>query len=57
MLLLNHFVPVDFDRAALLAEVRADYAGPIVIGEDLLTVDVPCRAVSYERLALGLGSG
>jgi ribonuclease Z len=56
MLLLNHFVPVDFDRAALLAEVRADYAGPIVIGEDLLSLDVPSRAVSYESLTLGLGS-
>jgi len=56
MLLLNHFVPVDFDRAALLAEVRADYAGPIVLGEDLLTVDVPNRAVSYDSLMLGLGS-
>jgi ribonuclease Z len=57
MLLLNHFVPVDFDREALLREVAADFAGPIVIGEDLLTVDVPRRAVSYEGLHLGLGSG
>jgi ribonuclease Z len=57
MLLLNHFVPVDFDREALLIEVRADFAGPIVIGEDLLTVDVPRHAVSYEGLHLGLGSG
>ena len=47
-LLLNHFVPVDFDREALLAEVRADFAGPIVIGDDLLTIDVPRRVVSYE---------
>jgi ribonuclease Z len=57
MLLLNHFVPVDFDREALLREVSADFAGPIVIGEDLLTVDVPRRAVFYEGLRLGLGSG
>jgi ribonuclease BN (tRNA processing enzyme) len=57
MLLLNHFVPVDFDRAALLAEVRADFEGPIVIGEDLLTVDVPSRMVRYEDLTFGLGSG
>jgi ribonuclease Z len=57
MLLLNHFVPVDFDREALLREVAADFAGPVVIGEDLLTVDVPRRAVSYEGLQLGLGSG
>ena len=57
VLLLNHFVPVDFDRTALLAEVRADYAGPVIVGEDLLTIDVPRRAVSYKGLAPGLGSG
>jgi len=56
MLLLNHFVPVDFDRSALLAEVAADFAGPIVVGEDLLTIDVTRRAVSYEGLHLALGS-
>ncbi len=57
MLLLNHFVPVDFDREALLAEVRADFAGPVVIGEDLLTIDVGSRTVTYRDLQLGLGSG
>jgi len=55
MLLLNHFVPVEFDHDALLREVRADYRGPVVIGEDLLTVDVPRRAVVYRDLHLGLG--
>lgn len=39
-LVLNHFVPVKFDEAALHAEVRRDYAGPIVIGADLLHIDV-----------------
>jgi ribonuclease Z len=57
LLLLNHFVPVEFDRAALLREVAADFAGPIVIGEDLLTIDVPRRAVSHDHVTLGLGSG
>jgi hypothetical protein len=46
LLVLNHFVPVPFDRDALLGEVTADFAGPVVIGEDLLTIDVavstPC---------------
>jgi ribonuclease Z len=56
MLLLNHFVPVEFDRDALLAEVRTDFGGPILIGEDLLTVDVPRRSASYEGLTFGLGS-
>ena len=56
MLVLNHFVPVDFDRAALLAEIRADFQGPIVIGEDLLTLDVPQRSASYQGLTFALGS-
>jgi ribonuclease Z len=55
-LLLNHFVPVAFDRDALLAEVRADFAGPVVIGEDLLAVDVPSRTVSFDGLRRALGS-
>ena len=56
LLVLNHLVPVEFDRAALLREVAADFAGPVVIGEDLLTIDVPRRAVGFESLRLALGS-
>jgi ribonuclease Z len=55
-LLLTHFVPVAFDRDALLAEVRADFAGPVVIGEDLLSIDLPERTISFEGLRLALGS-
>jgi ribonuclease Z len=55
MLLLHHFVPAEFDRDALLREVRGDFTGPLVIGEDLLSVDVPSRAVAYRGLRLGLG--
>jgi ribonuclease Z len=55
LLLLNHFVPVEFDRDALLREVGADFAGPLVIGEDLLTVDVPGRTIAHGGLRLGLG--
>jgi hypothetical protein len=40
----------------LLAEVTADFAGPVLIGEDLLSVDVPSRTVSFEGLRLALGS-
>jgi ribonuclease Z len=53
---LNHLVPVEFDRDALLREVAADFAGPVVIGEDLLTIDVPRRAIGFESLRLALGS-
>jgi ribonuclease Z len=56
LLALNHLVPVEFDRAALLREVAADFAGPVVIGEDLLTIDVPCREVGFDTLRLALGS-
>jgi ribonuclease Z len=56
LLVLNHLVPVEFDRAALLREVAADFAGPVVIGEDLLTIDVPRRAIGFESLRLALGS-
>ena len=55
LLLLNHFVPVEFDRDALLREVGADFNGPVVIGEDLLSVDVPRRAIAHGGLRLGLG--
>ncbi|MGE0153901.1 MAG: MBL fold metallo-hydrolase [Reyranellaceae bacterium] len=53
-LVLNHFVPTRFDRAALLAEVRADYAGPIVIGEDLLGIDLSTGALTYRQATIGL---
>jgi ribonuclease Z len=56
LLALTHFVPVAFDRDALLAEVAADFAGPVVIGEDLLTIDVKRRAVGFGGLRLALGS-
>jgi ribonuclease Z len=56
LLLLNHLIPVEFDRDALLREVCADFSGPVVIGEDLLTIDVPRRAIGFAGLRLGLGA-
>ncbi|MDF3073683.1 MAG: fold metallo-hydrolase [Alphaproteobacteria bacterium] len=53
-LVLNHFVPTQFDRAALLADVRADYDGPIVIGEDLLGIDLSTGALTYQQAMIGL---
>ena len=38
------------------AEVTTDFPGPVVIGEDLLAIDVPDRTVSFEDLRLALGS-
>jgi ribonuclease Z len=55
-LLLNHFVPVRFDKAALLAEVARDYAGPVLIGEDLMSVDLASGAIEYAGAVLRCGS-
>ncbi len=46
-LALTHFVPTRFDREAVLAEVRQDYTGPILIGEDLMRIDVAGRSARY----------
>jgi len=53
-LVLNHFVPVSFDKSAVLAEIRCDYDGPIVLGEDLMRLDVASGELTYGGLVLGL---
>lgn len=54
LLVLTHFVPVRFDQPALLAEVRRDFAGPIVIGEDLMRIDVATGRVRFGDTVIGL---
>lgn len=49
LLLLNHFVPVEFDKAALLAEVAKDFQGAFVIGEDLMSYDLDSRSLSHRE--------
>jgi len=39
-LILTHFVPPIFDEEKLKAEVGGIYKGEIIIGEDLLVVEV-----------------
>ena len=39
-LALTHFVPPEFGRAALLAEVAETFAGPVFVGEDLMGLDL-----------------
>ena len=56
-LVLNHFVPTRFDRAVLLAEVRQDYTGPILIGEDLMRIDLAADSVRHGDMVVGLGLG
>jgi ribonuclease Z len=55
MLALTHIVPPDVDPDLLLRDARRQFAGPIVIGEDLLAIDVERRAASWRGLAIGLG--
>ena len=55
-LVLNHFVPVCFDKSALLAEVLRDYGGPVMLGEDLLKLEIDTGQISYAGLVLGLAA-
>lgn len=55
-LMLTHFVPTRFNRAELLAEVRAVYSGPLIIGEDLMTFDTMDRSLYVDGALLTLGS-
>lgn len=53
-LALTHLVPPGADTAALFAEVRAGgYAGPLIIGEDLMRLELPARQVRWNGAALG----
>jgi ribonuclease Z len=56
VLVLNHFVPTRFDRAALIAEVRQTWRGPLVIGEDLMAYDCATRSLAHRdaRLSFAL---
>lgn len=49
-LVLTHIVPPDADPGALAAEVARDYAGPVLVGEDLLRLDLATRAASWRGL-------
>jgi ribonuclease Z len=53
-LVLNHFVPTQFDRHEVLRRVRADYSGPIVVGEDLMGLDLDNGALTYQDAVIGL---
>lgn len=55
-LALTHFVPPDCDRAALLAEVAADFYGPVIVGEDLMRFDVVAHTVRHGDTLLALGA-
>ncbi len=54
-LALTHFVPPACDRKALLAEVAADFAGPVVLGEDLMTFEPATGRIGHAGAVLSLG--
>ena len=56
-LMLTHIVPPACDRAALLDEVAADYAGPLMLGEDLMHYDVARGRLTCGQAHLALGHG
>lgn len=53
-LLLNHFVPTRFDEAALIAEIRRDYSGTIIVGEDLMQIDLATGTLRHGEARIGL---
>ncbi len=53
-LMLTHFAPPRFDKQALLAEICRDFAGPVVIGEDLMAFDVGAQRLSYRGALLAI---
>ena len=46
---LTHFVPPDFYRSALLAEVAQSYDGPVFVGEDLMGFDLATGDVTLSN--------
>jgi ribonuclease Z len=52
-LALTHLVPPNADRAALVAEIREVYRKPVILGEDLMSIDVGARTVSLPGAHIG----
>jgi ribonuclease Z len=55
-LVLNHFVPAKFDRGGVLDEIRREFAGPVVVGEDLMRYDAATRRLFHRGGLIGIGA-
>ena len=55
MLSASPLRPPGCDRQALLEEVARDYDGPLLVGEDLMTIDLARRQVALGAARLALG--
>ena len=53
-LVLTHFVPPSADRDELLAQVTADFDGPVIVGEDLMHFDLEERCLAFGPLRMTL---
>lgn len=51
-LVLTHLVPPDADPLELIEDVRKDFDGFVVVGEDLMHVDVARRRVTWKQANL-----
>lgn len=49
---LTHLVPPNADRAALVSEIRAAFDGPVIVGEDLMTIALPQRMILRDGFAM-----
>lgn len=54
-LLLTHIVPPTADPGELVLEAGRGFAGPVIAGEDLLSVDLASGALGWRGLAARLG--
>lgn len=54
-LLLTHIVPPGVEPAMLAAAAARDFTGPVIVGEDLLTMDLEHRTLAWRGLIAGLG--
>ena len=53
-LAITHIVPPGADTALLAEEIRASgYAGPLIIGEDLMRLDWPQRLLRWNGATIG----
>ncbi len=53
-LVLTHFVPPEADRDRLLRQVSKDFEGPVILGEDLMRIDLEAGTLSYGQLRMDL---
>ena len=52
-LLLTHIVPPSTDQSALIREVRQIFDGPVMVGEDLMQIDLIQKIMRCGRATIG----